>query len=564
MTITPNPGFLLLVGALLALILPRPLRGLGMVGSAVVATYLIFQRDFGAGPGFDQIGLTIEPLRLDPLSQVFGLGFTLAALILALFSFARATRIESVSLMMLAAGAATAAFAGDLVSFVAGVQICAFSSAMLVFCAKTPSAASAGVRAVSWHALGGALMAAGVGLSWAATGDIQFERLQARSLEGALLFTGLLVIAGAPLAHTWFKDAVPRAGTIGGAALCAFPLAVGAYALARAFPGEPILLVVGAALALGALPMALLSQDVRQAAGYGVLSQAGAAMAMLGVGTTMAVAAAAALSFAAMLHNTLALLALGLACERTGLSRTGELGGLWRTMPFAALFAVVAGLSALAAPGLAGFAAMTLASDAAGQEERLLLWLTLTAASAGAALHIGARLPLAVFFGSDHRLRPADATFPEQLAMGLVLFFILVIGVSPDWLYGFLPEQIFVHPYDWEHVTRHAQLVAFALLAFAALQVTKLLPKDRGRDLADIDWFWRGPGLRATAALGSVSLAAYGRARQALQRTYDGARVVIARLAKEADRPAAPDSGGLVWPMIVLAAAMGLLFAFQG
>src|SRR5262249_23188427 len=160
---------------------------------------------------------------------------------------------------------------------------------------------------------------------------------------------------------------------------------------------------------------AALSGNVRQAAGYGLISQSGAALAAIGAGTPLALAAAAAMSFASIFTGALALLTIGAAGERAGSDREADLGGLARTVPLTALLALVAGLSALAIPATAGFAGVTILSDAIALEDRPLLWLAIVASGAGAVLHIGGRIPYAVFFGADSGKRPAEAPFAGLL-----------------------------------------------------------------------------------------------------------------------------------------------------
>jgi multicomponent Na+:H+ antiporter subunit D len=564
MTITPNPGFAILLGAALALILPRGLRAPAMIAGAVGALFLMFEPSFGAGATFAQIGLEISPLRLDPLSQIFGLGFALLTAIFALYAASREDKLEDIALMAHAGGAVTAVFAGDMVSFVAAAQFSAFAGAALIFAGRTPRARAAGVRYVCWQFLAGALMTAGVGFAWASTGAIEFERMAPQSLQGALFFTGLLIMVGAPLAHVWMKDGLPETRVLGGAALSVFALKLGAYALARAFPGETWLMPIGAALALGVLPLAALSGNVRQAAAYGVLSQSGAAIAAIGAGTPLALAGAAALSFAGMLHGALALLALGLACERSGTSEESELGGLARSMPITALLAIVAALSTMAAPGFVGFTAAALHGEAIAQEERPLLWLALVAASAGGALHIGGRLPYAVFFGTDRGQRPADADFSAQLAMGLAAFFCIAIGVAPGWLYALLPDKIFLNPYDWDQIISRTELMLFAAAAFGAARLVGLYPAQRAAETIDIDWLWRGPGRRVLGFAGAHLVALYEAGRAGFAGLYALGANAAAKLADQGDRPAAADAAGIVWAMVVLTVTMVLLFAFQG
>ena len=280
MSITLNPGFALICGAAMALIMPRSVRAGVMIGWALAALALIYVPDFGLGPAFAQIGLSITPLRLDPLAQIFGTGFALIALLLALFSADREDKAEDVALMAHAGGALVAVFAGDLVSFVAGAQFSALASAALICRGTSAGALGAGLRYLSWQVLAGALMTAGIGFTWASAGAIGFDRMNPLSIQGGLMLAGLVIMAGAPIAHVWVKDS-----------------------LARGFPGEPALLYLGAIAALGAVPLAAMSRDVRQSAAYGIISQAGAAIAAIGAGTPFALASAAALAFASLFHG---------------------------------------------------------------------------------------------------------------------------------------------------------------------------------------------------------------------------------------------------------------------
>ena len=564
MSITLNPGFALICGAAMALIMPRSVRAGVMIGWALAALALIYVPDFGLGPAFAQIGLSITPLRLDPLAQIFGTGFALIALLLALFSADREDKAEDVALMAHAGGALVAVFAGDLVSFVAGAQFSALASAALIFRGTSAGALGAGLRYLSWQVLAGALMTAGIGFTWASAGAIGFDRMNPLSIQGGLMLAGLVIMAGAPIAHVWVKDSLPHASTIGMAALAAFPIKLGIYALARGFPGEPALLYLGAIAALGAVPLAAMSRDVRQSAAYGIISQAGAAIAAIGAGTPFALASAAALAFASLFHGTLGLLAIGLACARIGSARESALGGLARSMPMTAILSAIAALSAIGAPGFIGFAANTIHGDALAQEDRPLVWLALIAASAGSAFHLGGRLTYVTFFGPDRGQRPLDAQFSAQLAMGLAAFFCIAIGVAPSWLYGLLPAQIYFHPYDWDHIVRQGEIISFAWLALGIAIMARLFPADHGAELVELDWLLRRVAKRVLNAAGRALLAIYDGGRVRTEAAYAWAMKSAAPLMKEGDRPAAPDGAGLAWAMVVLTIAMVFLFAFQG
>jgi multicomponent Na+:H+ antiporter subunit D len=266
-----------------------------MVACALGAIYLMFEPPFGDTVTLAEIGLAVTPLRLDAQSQVFGLCFALLTVIIALFSTYRRDRIEDALLMTVAGAAATGVFVGDFIGFVAAAMLAGFASAGLVMSARGGAGGlGAGVRMLIWQGAAGLLMTAGVGLIWARSRSVDFDIVEAATPGGALLFAGFLIQAGAPGAHVWVKDAVARATPVGAAALAAFPRTLAIYALVRAFPGEPALIPIGAAMALWPLAFAAAARDMRVAMAYGAVSQTGAALIAIGAATPLAVGGAAA------------------------------------------------------------------------------------------------------------------------------------------------------------------------------------------------------------------------------------------------------------------------------
>jgi hypothetical protein len=65
--ITLNPGFVCIVAALLTLVSPRVARAAIMAGAAVVALWMMLDRDFGAAAAAGQMGLPVVLLDLDAL-----------------------------------------------------------------------------------------------------------------------------------------------------------------------------------------------------------------------------------------------------------------------------------------------------------------------------------------------------------------------------------------------------------------------------------------------------------------------------------------------------------------
>ena len=77
------------------------------------------------------------------------------------------------------------------------------------------------------------------------------------------------------------------------------------------------------------------------------------------------------------------------------------------------------------------------------------------------------------------------------LAMGIISFLCLFIGIFPETLYYFLPFDVNYKPYTISHVLSQLQLLIFALLAFTFLMKVGLHPPEIRAINLDTDWFYR-------------------------------------------------------------------------
>jgi multicomponent Na+:H+ antiporter subunit D len=83
------------------------------------------------------------------------------------------------------------------------------------------------------------------------------------------------------------------------------------------------------------------------------------------------------------------------------------------------------------------------------------------------------------------------------LAMGAAAALCILVGVSPGWLYQFLPYQEAAMEYLatdlWTvgHVLQQLQLLVFAALAFMLLQWRRWYPAEKPGLIIDVEWFWR-------------------------------------------------------------------------
>ena len=109
---------------------------------------------------------------------------------------------------------------------------------------------------------------------------------------------------------------------------------------------------------------ALRHVDAKLILAWGTVSQLGLLITILALGTGKAIFAAMSLLVAHALFKATLFLIVGEVDVRTGTRDINELGGLYKTMPFASAAAALAALSMAGVPPLLGFAAKEAAIEA--------------------------------------------------------------------------------------------------------------------------------------------------------------------------------------------------------
>ncbi len=511
LAITLNPGFVLILAALFVLGAPRSLRAPTMAGSALVALWLLLDHQFGAAAAVAQMGLPVVLLDLDALNRIFGIAALIALIALAIFANARPNRYEDCAILMMAGGAVSALFVGDLVSFVAAAALAGLAAAWIVFCSPIEGANRAGVRLLIWNGLEGLLLLVGVAfhLSGGAAGTV-YARLDIASIGGGCIFAALMIRVGAPLAHVWVKDTISHASPLGGAALSAFATMLGVYALARFFPAEPLLMPIGAGMIVVGALYAATVDDVRAAGAYGLMTQTGVCVALIGVGSPLAVAAAEGHIFTATFVFAALQMALGAVLARRGAVRLSQFEGLARAMPITTALLLVTGLAAASTPGFALYATQAVALESTAQWELRWLWALIAAGSAVLFVSLALRPALAAHRHGGKDVRFNEAPFSMLLGAGVAAFFCISIGLAPNWLYGLMPTALTFAPFALDRVAPQLEMLGAAGVAYVLFRALGLAPKERAVDLLDIDAFYRGPVSGAARWAGVVMLRVYG------------------------------------------------------
>ena len=485
------PPFLYFYAALLCPFLNARWRGGLLLLLPVIA--LISMLSFANGQHLvvELLGFELVFMRVDKLALVFGIIFSIAAFLAAIYAWHVRDKVQQVATLVYAGSAIGGVFAGDLLSLFLYWEGSAIASVFLIWARRTPAAYSTGMRYLIIQVLSGVILLAGLLVHFQQTGSIAFDHLGLVSIGTWLIFIAFGIKCAFPLLHNWLQDAYPAATVTGTVVLSAFTTKLAVYALARGYAGTELLIYIGALMTLFPIFFAEIENDLRKVLAYSLNNQLGFMVVGVGIGTEMALNGTAAHAFAHILYKALLFMSVGAVLFRTGTAKASELGGLYKTMPVTMICCLVGAASISAFPLFSGFVSKSLILEASATNGYYVVWFALIVASAGVLSHSGIKVPYFTFFAHDSGKRPKEAPVHMRVAMIITATMCVIIGVFPSLLYELLPYQVDFEPYTFSHVLSQLQLLCFALLAFVFLMKSGLHPPEiRGINL-DSDWVYR-------------------------------------------------------------------------
>lgn len=501
-----NPAVIMFVGAALGAFVPNGLAAMRrplMLVFVAASAFQVSRLGLGEYGALSIFGNPVTMLRLDPLSRIFAVVFHIAAALNLVYAWRSRDRAQDFASLAYPAAALGGVLAGDLITLFVWWEIAAITSVFLVWGPGTRATFLAGMRYLTIQVLSGVLLLAGIALVFHETGSFAFGEIGLRYASGAVKLSGLLMLlafgvkSAFPLLHNWVQDAYPKASFAGTIVLSVFTTKLAVASIARAFPGTPELVWIGAVMTIFPIFFALIENDLKKVLCYSINNQVGFMVIGIGFGTAASINGAVGYAFTNIIFESLLFMAVGAAIYRTGTSKATELGGLYKTMPLTMVFAIIGAMSISAFPGFAGFVTKGLIIDAAGEANAFWIWLVLLFASAGVLEHAGIKIPYFTFFAHDSGKRPKEAPPAMLLAMGISAFLCVAIGVYPEPLYALMPYPQAVagyHPYAPYHVVEQLQLLIWAVIAFAVLILAKWYPAEVPSTNLDTDWFYRVPG----------------------------------------------------------------------
>ena len=485
------PGLFLIAGALLVPLFRGRWRQMYMLFLPLAGLWCLVDGQSGTFFAFTFMEYEIVPVRVDPLSLIFGYIFHIAAALSVVYAWHNDDIVEQMAGLAYAGSGIGAVFAGDLITLFVYWEAMAVTSVFLIWARRTEASYAAGMRYLIIQVGSGVLLLSGAILMAHETGSIAFEKMTLGSLATWLILIAFGIKCAFPFMHNWLQDSSPEATVTGTVFLSAFTTKCAVYALARGFPGEELLIYVGAAMTAFPIFYAVIENDLRRVLAYSLNNQLGFMVVGVGIGTTLAINGAAAHAFAHILYKALLFMSMGAVLYRVGTVKGSELGGLYKSMPFTTVFCIIGAASISAFPLFSGFIAKSLTLSAVAHEGYLAIWMILLFASAGVFHHSGIKIPYFAFFAHDSGKRCKEAPLNMLIAMGITAFMCIAIGVYSPWLYSLLPYPVEYQPYTPSHVIGQYQLLMFSALAFAVLMRFKIYPPELKSVNLDFDITYR-------------------------------------------------------------------------
>jgi NADH-quinone oxidoreductase subunit M len=223
--------------------------------------------------------------------------------------------------------------------------------------------------------IGSVIALVGVLAMYFATGQATFNMLaleqagiplSVQSWAFPLVFLGFAVLGGIFPFHSWAPDGHVAAPTAVSMLLAGVEMKVGAFAALRvAIELMPegarqwswlILVLATVNVVYGAL-IAMVQTDFKYVIGFSSVSHMGLVLIGFATLNRQGLLGAGMQMFSHGVMTALFFAVVGMVYDRTHTRQLGELGGLFRKMPYAAVAFIIAGLVSMGMPGFSGFAA---------------------------------------------------------------------------------------------------------------------------------------------------------------------------------------------------------------
>ncbi|MBE6031307.1 MAG: Na(+)/H(+) antiporter subunit D [Clostridiales bacterium] len=497
-----HPGLILILTGIISAIVPRKIAGIvNVIGPAIALVFMLILKAGDVCTLSFINDMTLFVIVVDRLNYVFGMIFSMMALIGAIYSMHNKSRLEEAASMLYAGGALGVTLAGDWMTLIFFWELMAAASLFLIWANKSEASVKAGFRYLLVHMLGGNLLLLGIILKVSA-GDIMVSNVsEAQDAAFWLILIGVAVNAAIPPIHGWLVDAYPEGTVTGSVFLSSFTTKVAVYCLIRIFAGTEFLVWAGVVMALYGALFALIENDMRRLLSYHIVSQVGFMVCGVGIGTALALDGATAHAFSHILYKSLLFMCAGAIIRATGIRKINQLGGMAKKMPVVFICFTVAAFSIAGVPFFNGFISKSITITAACEAGYPMAELLLQLASVGTFLSIVMKMGYFIFFGeeADVTMRPVPKNMYVAMIIGATLC--VIYGVFPHALYEFLPYEFEYHPFTLDHLVQYVQLLGVSIVPFV-MYIEHMQPHSALS--LDTDWLYRKPFARIVKDFSSL------------------------------------------------------------
>ncbi len=304
--------------------------------------------------------------------------------------------------------------------------------------------------------------------------------------------------------HFWLPDAMVAITPVSAYLHAATLVKGGIYLLLRFTPvfngmvgWRATLITVGLASAIVGALFALQRHDLKALLAYSTVSQLGFIIALIGVGTPAALAAAALHTFAHALFKATLFMLVGIIDREAGSRDIRQLSGLWKVMPVTATLTALAAASMAGLPPLLGFVSKEEAFqaflDAPGPAWVGVLATVAAVCAAALTFAYGFRMVYGSFGGPtvQRDLHEPKALFLAPAAVPAVLG--VLLGFTPEVLNPLITRTVVdTHGVDavaylalWHGFTT-ALLASAITIALGSLLFAARAPVDRTLDRLEL------------------------------------------------------------------------------
>ncbi|EOM76527.1 DUF4040 family protein [Rhodococcus rhodnii] len=245
--------------------------------------------------------------------------------------------------------------------------------------------------------------------------------------------------------HYWLPDAMAAATPVSAYLHAAAMVKAGIYLLMRFSPAlgsnvvwQSVLVSVGLITAVIGAVFALQRHDLKELLAYSTVSQLGFLVAVIGIGTPTALAAAGLHTLAHALFKATLFMLVGVFDREVGSRDIRELTGLWRVMPITAVLAGLSAASMAGIPPLLGFVSKeNLFGAFLGAPGPAFTGPLVGAVAVAAAVLTFAysfRIVYGAFGGPTEQRRLHDPSLSFRVPAMLASLAGLILGLRSDWL----------------------------------------------------------------------------------------------------------------------------------